>query len=44
MNTSLILKNLASKLYHINNRHITHEKLSDEFKNLYLDMVLFIKL
>jgi len=38
MKTSLILKNLASKLHNSKNRHITHQELSDEFKNLYLDM------
>jgi hypothetical protein len=38
MNTSLILENLASKLHNSNNRYITHQELSDEFKNLYSDM------
>ena len=38
METALILKNLASELHASKNRHMTHEKLSGEFQNLYTDM------
>ena len=38
MNTDLILQSLASRLHASENRHITHERLSSEFEDLYSDI------